>query len=137
MPVFKCNNGKYRIGTGKCIYDSKEKATRAYQGYIISEQLASQKISFDYDGTLSTAKGFAMAKDMIDKGNEVYIISARSIRGTMAVRANKLGIPLSHVYATGSNDAKIEHIHDLGIDIHYDNNKDIIDKLDGLGRLFR
>lgn len=134
MPVFKCNNGKYRIGTGDCIYDSKEKATRAYQGYIISEQLANQKISFDYDGTLSTAKGFDLAKDMIAKGNEVYIISARSIRGTMAVRANKLGIPLDHVYATGSNSAKIEQIKKLNIDIHYDNNKDVVNELDGIGR---
>lgn len=135
MPVFKCSNGNYRIGTGKCIYDSKAKATRAYQGYIISEKLNGQKISFDYDGTLTTAKGFNLAKDMIAKGNEVFIISARSLRGTMAVRANKLGIPLSHVYATGSNDAKIEKIKELNIDLHYDNNKDVIDKLDNIGKL--
>lgn len=135
MPVFKCSNGNYRIGTGKCIYDSKAKATQAYQGYIISEKLSGQKISFDYDGTLTTAKGFNLAKDMIVKGNEVFIISARSLRGTMAVRANKLGIPLSNVYATGSNDAKINKIKELGIDLHYDNNKDVIDKLDNIGKL--
>jgi hypothetical protein len=33
MPVLKCNNGKYRIGKGKCMYRSKETATRAYGGY--------------------------------------------------------------------------------------------------------
>ena len=33
MPVHKCPNGKYRIGSGKCMYDSKEKAERAYAAY--------------------------------------------------------------------------------------------------------
>lgn len=34
MPVHKCSNGKYRIGEGKCMYDSKEKADRAYKAYL-------------------------------------------------------------------------------------------------------
>lgn len=34
MPVHKCPNGKFRIGNGKCMYDSKEKAERAYKAYI-------------------------------------------------------------------------------------------------------
>ena len=37
MPVKQCPNNKYRIGEGKCIYDTKEKAERAYQGYIASK----------------------------------------------------------------------------------------------------
>lgn len=37
MPVLKCPNGKFRIGSGKCIYDSKKKADRAYQGYLGSK----------------------------------------------------------------------------------------------------
>jgi len=37
MPVLKCPNGKYRIGSGKCMYDSKEKAERAYKGYLGSK----------------------------------------------------------------------------------------------------
>ena len=37
MPVLKCPDGKYRIGHGKCIYDSKEKAERAYRGYLASK----------------------------------------------------------------------------------------------------
>jgi hypothetical protein len=28
MPVIKCSNGKFRIGTGACIYDTEEKAQR-------------------------------------------------------------------------------------------------------------
>lgn len=34
MPVIRCKNGKYRIGSGKCIYDTKEKAERAYRAYL-------------------------------------------------------------------------------------------------------
>jgi hypothetical protein len=39
MPVHKCPNGKYRIGSGKCIYDSKAKAERAYKGYMASKHM--------------------------------------------------------------------------------------------------
>jgi hypothetical protein len=35
MPVKKCSNGKYKIGEkGKCMYDSKEKAEKAYKAYL-------------------------------------------------------------------------------------------------------
>jgi hypothetical protein len=34
MPVRKCSNGKYRIGSGPCMYHSKEKAERAYVAYL-------------------------------------------------------------------------------------------------------
>lgn len=37
MPVNQCPNKKYRIGEGKCIYDTKEKAQRAYKGYLASK----------------------------------------------------------------------------------------------------
>lgn len=30
MPVIKCSNGKFRIGTGACIYDTQEKAQRVW-----------------------------------------------------------------------------------------------------------
>lgn len=33
MPVLKCSNGKYRIGSGDCIYTSRASAERAYVGY--------------------------------------------------------------------------------------------------------
>lgn len=33
MPVKKCSSGKYRIGSGKCRYDSKKKAEKAYKAY--------------------------------------------------------------------------------------------------------
>jgi hypothetical protein len=43
MPVHKCPNGKYRIGSGKCIYDSKAKAERAYAGYRASKHMNEAK----------------------------------------------------------------------------------------------
>jgi len=33
MPVRRCSNGKYKIGSGKCMYKSKRKAKRAYRAY--------------------------------------------------------------------------------------------------------
>ena len=33
MPVLKCSNGKYRIGSGKCMYSTKAKAIKAYAAY--------------------------------------------------------------------------------------------------------
>lgn len=34
MPVKKCSNGKWQIGTGPCVFTSKEKAEKAYQAYL-------------------------------------------------------------------------------------------------------
>uniref|UniRef100_A0A6M3L2Q6 Uncharacterized protein n=1 Tax=viral metagenome TaxID=1070528 RepID=A0A6M3L2Q6_9ZZZZ len=39
MPVHACPNGKYRIGTGPCVYDTKAKAERAYAGYMASKRM--------------------------------------------------------------------------------------------------
>ena len=33
MPVLKCPDGKYRIGSGKCMYSTKAKAIKAYAAY--------------------------------------------------------------------------------------------------------
>lgn len=33
MPVKKCSSGKYRIGSSKCMYKSKESAEKAYKAY--------------------------------------------------------------------------------------------------------
>jgi len=37
MPVYKCSNGKYKIGTGKCMYKSKAAADKAYKAYRIKK----------------------------------------------------------------------------------------------------
>ena len=37
MPIFRFDNGKYRIGEGECMYNSEESATSAYQAYLAEE----------------------------------------------------------------------------------------------------
>jgi len=38
MPIYRCSNGKYKIGKkGKCKYSSKEKAERAWKKFIENE----------------------------------------------------------------------------------------------------
>ena len=36
MPVIKCSHGKYRIGSGACIYDTEESAQRAWAAIRVS-----------------------------------------------------------------------------------------------------
>ena len=36
MPVIKCSNGKYRIGSGACIYDTEEKAQNVWAAIRVS-----------------------------------------------------------------------------------------------------
>lgn len=114
-------------------YESGQRAAVCRSSF--EEKLATDKISFDYDETLTTKSGMERAKQYIDKGVVVYIISARQEKDGMLLRAKRLGIPESRVYATGSNKVKIEKIKELEITAHYDNNKDVIDQLGQVGRL--
>jgi hypothetical protein len=93
------------------------------------------KISFDFDDTLNTKKGFELA-DSLKADNTLYVISARTIKQGMLERTRKLDIPDSRVYATGSNADKIQKVKDLEIDQHIDNNKDVVDALPNVGKLF-
>lgn len=97
---------------------------------------AANKVSFDYDDTLSTSRGKELAKKEMDAGNTIYIISARSDASAMYATADELGIPHSKVYATGSNKAKVEKVKELGINKHYDNNADVIKELGSVGQKF-
>jgi hypothetical protein len=99
-------------------------------------KMAGQLVSFDYDGVLSTDRGKALAKDEIAKGNTVYIISARQDVEGMKATASELGIPDSHIYATGSNEQKIAKIKELSVDKHYDNNPDVVSALGSVGHSF-
>jgi hypothetical protein len=132
MPIYKCSNGKYRIGTGGCVYDTHEKAAEVWAAILASGKMAAKKVSYDYDGVLSTNAGKEKAKRDIASGNLVYIISARGDKETMLGTAKDLGIPADRVYATGSNKAKVEKISSLGIEIHTDNNPDVITEVNAL-----
>jgi len=97
---------------------------------------AAERISFDYDETLTKPHGMELAQQWIAKGADVYIISARGSVDPMINRAKELGIPLSRIYATGSNKAKVEQIKKLNISKHYDNNPDVIKELGAIGELY-
>lgn len=129
MPIYKCSNGKYRIGTGSCIYDTHEKAAEVWAAILASGKYAAKKVSYDYDGVLSTDAGKAKALRDYQAGNIVYIISARHSKTDMLNVARELHIPSDRVYATGSNREKVKKIQDLEIEIHTDNNPDVINQV--------
>ena len=90
------------------------------------------KVSYDWDGVGSTAEGKKAILDSIANGDEVYIISARSSKENI-----NIDIPTDHIFATGSNKAKIEKIKELGIVKHYDNNPDVVKELGSKGQKFK
>lgn len=138
MPVQTCQingvKGHKWGSSGKC-YTGPNSASKALsQGVaaiIGGEKMESLKISFDYDDTLTIQKWQDKAKSLIAAGNTVYIISARRNMNNMMKIADELKIPHSRIYATGSNNRKLQKIAELHIDAHYDNNQSVIDKLKG------
>lgn len=124
-PMGKYPDEAQRYAVCKSIYDGPVGAYR--------KAFAQQKISFDYDETLTSEDGMRLAKQWIAKKADVYIISARSSVQPMLARAQELGIPKSNIYATGSNKAKVEKIRELHINRHYDNNADVVKELHGIG----
>ncbi len=116
--------------------DKEQAAAICYSKWNDKESFADEnKVSFDYDDTLTTDKGKELAKRKIEEGKTVYIISARHSVSNMLSTAKELGIPLSRVYATGSNKAKVQKVLSLDIGTHYDNNTDVINELKGIGKL--
>jgi hypothetical protein len=92
-------------------------------------QLAKTKISFDYDGTLSTTKGKELAAEKIATGHDVWIITARqreSNNDAVYTTAERLGIPRSRIKYTNGKD-KFPYMVRYDIDIHYDNNQHQVD----------
>ena len=142
MPIKSCViDGKkgWKYGDeGTCYTGPEGKRKAIAQGIaVISsnpkelplQELASKKISFDFDDTLSLGRWQDKALELISQGNTLYIISARDSKEGMLKIADKVGIPHSRVYATGSNKNKVEKIKSLGIETHYDNNSDVINEL--------
>jgi hypothetical protein len=105
------------------------------QSIYTNEKMAVDKISFDFDGTLSTEAGQELAKSF--KEAQLYIISARDNKAEMYKIAEEVGIPTFRIYAMGSNEMKVFKVKDLDIKTHYDNNTDVIKQLPGVGKLFK
>ena len=142
MPVYKCGNGKYRIGNGSCIYDTQGKAEKVYRAILAQGEFAAKVVSFDFDDTLSTTKGQEKAKQMLSEGYRVLIITARQSKDSKEVFdvADKLGIRRSDIFFTSGKN-KWETVKRLGVAIHYDNNQEQIDLINKMtkteGKLFK
>lgn len=124
---------KYVIDEGK---DSEQAVAICYSLWENKSFAEGEKVSFDFDDTLNTARGKELATNEIDSGSIVYIISARSDKESMFSVADELGIPHDRIYATGSNKLKVEKVKELGIQKHYDNNADVISELGSIGAKF-
>jgi hypothetical protein len=142
MPVYKCGNGKYRIGNGSCIYDTAGKAEKVYRAILAQGEFATKIVSFDFDDTLSTSKGQEKAKQLLAENYRVLIITARQSKDSKEVFdvADKLGIRRSDIYFTnGAN--KWSVVKRLGVAIHYDNNQEQVDLINKMtkteGKLFK
>ena len=94
------------------------------------------RVSFDYDGTITQSKIKDIVKNLTTAGGtEVFIISSRENKASMYALATQLGIPQFRVFATGSNEKKIEKIKELRIKTHYDDNIEVVRGLPGVGKL--
>lgn len=138
MPIYSCGDGKYRIGDGECMYTSRASAERAYVAYLAQENDDSNnedhkkaadmnKVSFDFDDTLTQERWQNKAIKLKEEGKTVYIVTRRQQEQNKSVYeiADKIGIPHSRVYFTNGK-MKWETIKRLGIGTHYDNNEDEI-----------
>ena len=99
------------------------------------EELLLDKISFDFDGVLSTKRGQELYKSTL---GEKYVITARrndQAPGVFKI-TDALNIPRMNIIFTGSNSAKVAKIKELGIKRHYDNNLRVIAQIPGIGKLF-
>ena len=74
MPVTKCSNGKYKIGSGECMYDSKAKAEAAYKGYLAKkhEDLKYELIS-ELGDLIEMKLKLDIIKGLIKHGNDKRI----------------------------------------------------------------
>ena len=127
----------------RCIeYHIKEKGWKPDQAtavcYDQSEEafIIGQKVSFDYDNVLTTARGRGLFLHELNSGADVYIISARTNKKAIVDWAEKYNIHPSKIFATGTNVQKIRKIKSLRIRKHYDDNEDVISELGRVGIQF-
>jgi HK97 family phage prohead protease len=132
MPIYSCGDGTFRIGNGECMYTSIQSARRAYVAYLAQEDddkkaIDMNKVSFDFDDTLTQERWQNKAMMLKEEGKTVYIVTRRQDEQNDAVYAiaDKIGVPRSRVYFTNGK-MKWETIKRLGIGTHYDNNEDEI-----------
>ena len=104
---------------------------QAASGSISPALLAGEKVSIDYDDTLSTIKGQALAQRLINTGFDVHIVTKRNSNYSAEVyqTAEKVGIAKDKVHFTNGQ-PKWRTLSRLGISRHYDNNPDEIKSIE-------
>ena len=90
-----------------------------------------KRVSFDVDGVLTISKGRRLAQGRVISGDDVWIVTARkqSDDDSAYKIAERLGIKKSHVVFTNGKD-KWKFIQKYRIEVHYDNNKEQVDKIE-------
>jgi len=101
---------------------------------IDKQKLVDQtKVSLDFDDVLTTDSGKELAKQLLNDGLSVYIVTRRSeLFGSPVYKlAESLNIPVNKVYFTGGY-LKWDTIKRLNISKHWDSNENEIDKINEL-----
>lgn len=84
-----------------------------------------EKVSIDYDDTLSTDRGKELAKRLIKEGQDVVVVTRRRDDQMAEVRRVAAELGIDKVYNT-NGELKWKKLKELGIDKHIDNNPDEI-----------
>jgi len=89
-----------------------------------------KRISFDFDGVLSTAPGRRLAESLKGPDVELWIVTARPVdwNDRVFAVADELKIPHTRIIFTGGRD-KWPFIERYHIAVHYDNNPEQIAKI--------
>lgn len=92
---------------------------------LSKEKFYGSRISLDFDDTLSTQRGQDLARNLINRGYDVYVVTSRQKFASSGVYyiTDKLGIPRDKVIFTEGR-LKWKKLKELGISKHYDNNED-------------
>jgi hypothetical protein len=105
-----------------------EPDTRTSNPSFNKEKFADKpKVSLDYDGVLSTPQGEELYKELVDAGNDVYIVTARNEAEGESVlaKAKALRLPQDKILFTNGQ-PKSDVLKRIGITKHYDNNPDVL-----------
>jgi len=62
MPVIKCSNGKYRIGSGGCVYDTEEKANQVWKAILAGSKFADSYTDYPESATNNAKRAIEWAE---------------------------------------------------------------------------
>ena len=110
---------------GYDILGDTQNDTRVPEWPSFSKQgFVGEKISIDFDDTLSTPRGEALARHLISQGYNVYVVTRRqkSMSAGVYKVTDEIGIPKDKVIFTKGK-LKWSVLKELGVKRHYDNSE--------------